>query len=138
MMSTLFREEIPLVTTSAELDSVKRQFPNYDPYYVASGCIKERREFFEQLWIWYERYADKHFLAEVKTHFHQRTWEMYIGCVLLMRHYVICSEDQGPDFKIKHRSKTIWIEAVAATCGDEEKEDSVPEFHADGEVHEYN
>jgi len=125
MSNTLFTVEFPLVETKAELEKIIKSHSNYDPYFIASGCCKERREKFDKLWPKYEPYADSHFLKEVKTNFHQRTWEMYIGNVLLIKNLIITSKNEGPDFVV---GDNLYIECVAPTKGDPAKPDSVPEM----------
>ncbi|MBF0551548.1 MAG: hypothetical protein HQK60_13560 [Deltaproteobacteria bacterium] len=36
-MSSLFPEHFPILTNNKELDSFKKDHPEYDPYYVRSG-----------------------------------------------------------------------------------------------------
>jgi len=105
---------------------------NLDRYYIASGSIPERRELFQKLWVNFEDYADTHFHQEIKLHFHQRSWEMYLANALLSKSYSISSLDKGPDLKTLHDGSVVWIEAVAATRG--EGEDKVPVLISDGRV----
>ncbi len=125
MQDTIFTIELPLIETNEELEKVKKLYPKYDPYFITSGCFKERREKFNKLWGKYKSYADRHFLNQIRTNFHQRTWEMYVGNVLLKKNLIIQSENEGPDFVI---DKTAYIECVAPTKGDPNKPDSVPEM----------
>jgi len=125
MQDSLFTVELPLVNSNEELERVKAMYPEYDPYFIASGCIKERKEKFEKLWHNFRPYADKHFLTEIKTNFHQRSWEMYLGNVFLQKKLSIRSQDEGPDFVVNNN---IYIECVAPTKGDLTKPDSVPEM----------
>ncbi len=83
MSETIFTIELPCVENNEELEKVKQRYRKYDPYFIASGCCKERREIFDKLWSNYKSYADSHFLSQIKTNFHQRSWEMYVGNVLL-------------------------------------------------------
>lgn len=121
---SLFTENLPAITTQAELDKVLATYPTYDPYYIASGCIPERRERFEKLFEMYKDHCDSHFLSQVKYHFHQRTWEMYVGCSLLSRGIKFTANDKGADFLIEDNGKKTWIECVACTEG--EGDDRVP------------
>jgi len=127
MRHTLFTVELPIVSTPEELEKVKVIFPppKYDPYFIASGCIRERREKFEKLWKNFKPYADNHFLNEIRTNFHQRSWEMYLGNVLLEKGLSIKSQNEGPDFVVNDK---IYIECVAPTKGDPTKPNSVPEM----------
>src|SRR3989338_437414 len=125
MQDTIFTVELPLVETNEELEKIKGLYPRYDSYFIASGCCKERREKFDKLWIKYKPYTDKHFLNQIQTNFHQRSWEMYIGNVLLEKGLIMQSKNEGPDFVI---DKTAYVECVAPTKGDPAKPDSVPEM----------
>ncbi len=125
MQDSIFTVAFPLVETNEELEKVKKMYPKYDSYFIASGCHKERRERFDTLWNKYQPYADSNFLNEIKTNFHQRTWEMYVGNVLLEKNFTIQSKDEGPDFTIEG---IAYIECVAPTKGDPTKADSVPEM----------
>lgn len=126
MQDPLFTVDLPLVNTNSELEKIKSLFPNYDPYFIVSGCKKDRREKFESLWARFRPYADSHFRIQIKTNFHQRSWEMYIGNVLLVKNLLIQSKDEGPDFIV---NDNFYIECVACTKGDKNKSDSVPEMY---------
>ncbi|MDY6821167.1 MAG: hypothetical protein SVN78_06060 [Deferribacterota bacterium] len=84
------------------------------------------------MWEKFRCYADSHFQTELKTNFYQRTWEMYVGNVLLEKKLEIQSKkskNEGPDFVI---DEIAYIECVAPTKGDPTKADSVTEpFEAD-------
>jgi hypothetical protein len=125
MSNTIFTVELPLVETNEELEKIKRMYPKYDPYFITSGCSKERKYRFDKLWEKYQPYADSHFLTQLKTNFHQRTWEMYIGNVFLGKKLKMQSQNEGPDFVI---DEIAYIECVAPTKGDSTKADSVPEM----------
>ncbi|MDD4358300.1 MAG: hypothetical protein PHY30_00615 [Candidatus Pacebacteria bacterium] len=125
MSDTIFTVELPLVETNEELEKVKQMYPKYDSYFIASGCCRERREKFDKLWKKYKPYADRHFLNQIRTSFHQRSWEMYVGNVLLEKKLIIQSQNEGPDFVIDN---VAYIECVAPTKGDPAKPDSVPEM----------
>lgn len=125
MKPSLFFDELPLIQSDQMLDIVKAHYPAIDPYYIASGCIPERKQKFNSLWKKYAPYADRHFLSQIKNNFHQRSWEMYIGNVLLKNGLVIQSQNEGPDFVI---DSIAYIECVAPTKGDPIKNDSVPEM----------
>lgn len=125
MQNSLFTVELPFINTDEELEKVKILYSKYDPYFIASGCIKERREKFEKLWENFKPYADKHFEAQIKTNFHQRSWEMYVGNVLLGKKLSIKSQNEGPDFIV---NDNIYIECIAPTKGDPNKPDLVPEM----------
>jgi len=125
MQDSIFTVELPLVETNEDLEKVKKLYPKYDSYFIASGCCKERRERFDKLWAKYKPYADSHFLSQIKIKFHQRSWEMYVGNILLEKGLSIQSQNEGPDFVLKNQA---YIECVAPTKGDPTKPDSVPEM----------
>lgn len=139
---TLFTDDFPLINTDEELESAKKQYPNYHSYYVTTGCIKERRNYFEELWENFKPYADKKFLSEIKKQFHQRSWEMYMANIFLKQHISIANkkekaqlmpffaEDEGPDLILE---KKIYIECVACEKGSK-PDDSVPSFKYDFSV----
>lgn len=131
-MKSLFINEIVPVPeiklTQAELDRLISQFPKFDVYYVASAALQERRDFLEDLWKSYEPYAEKNFIKEAQTHFHQRSWEMYIGNVFLKNgHNLERASANAPDIKIISQSTpTVWIECIAIERG--ETADRVPQM----------
>ncbi|MDL2285857.1 hypothetical protein LJC24_00265 [Desulfococcaceae bacterium OttesenSCG-928-F15] len=125
MNSALFGD-LPLVTSETELEDVKAANPELDPYFVASGCILERRKLFEVLWPAFKPYADPHFLSDLRKHFHQRTWEMYLGNVLVNKGSVISSSPEGPDFVV---NDGLYLECIAPTKGNLNNKDAVPEIH---------
>jgi type I restriction enzyme S subunit len=125
-MANLFTDNFPDVHSNKELEDLKIQYPDYDGYYIASGSIPERKTFFNELYSRYEPYADSHFLREVKFNFHQRSWEMYLACVLLAHEMEISSDDKGPDIKVTGNGKNIWIECTAPTKGF--SQDRVPDL----------
>lgn len=129
MQDTIFTVELPCVETSEELEKIKALYPKYDPYFITSGCCREARVIFDKLWESYKPYRrDHHFLSEIRTDFHQRSWEMYVGNVLLERQLqlTIQSQNEGPDFVI---DDIAYVECVAPETGDPNKPDSVPEMH---------
>ena len=124
-LNTLFTDDLPFVVSDIELEGIKQRFNQYDPYYIASGCIKERREKFDTLWTFFKPYADSHFANQYKLQFDKRVWEMYIGCILLKNTLKINSLDEGPDFIVDNNE---YIECVACSNGEKNKPDSVPEI----------
>lgn len=127
MTRSVFTDNFSEILNDEELKSLQESHKSYDPYYVASGSIKRRKERFDKLWQIFEPLADSHFLSEIKRHFHQRTWEMYLGAILLDRKLKIASLGKGPDFIInQNQVNEVFIEAVAAGVGD--TSDRVPEM----------
>lgn len=127
MNDELFDKDLLIIENSEELQKVKDDHPNFDGYYVASACIKERRNKFNKLWQCFKPFADRHFLSQIKIDFHERSWEMYIGCLLKKIFPNISSGNSGPDFVINQgEDDEIYIEAVACKHGD--SADKVPEL----------
>lgn len=119
MNNDLFQSDLPTVDNNEDLQKVKDAHPSLDEYYVASACIKERRNKFNKLWQCFELFADRHFLSQIKIDFHERSWEMYIGCLLKKIFLNISSGNSGPDFVINQgEDDEIYIEAVACRHGD--------------------
>jgi hypothetical protein len=87
------------------------------------------RDFVDFLWRDYSDFADKNFLTNAKTHFHQRFWEMYLSVTFLRKGYeVIKTPDESPDVCIKMNGKKLWIEAVAPGPGTGPDQIPIPEF----------
>jgi len=127
MQGSLCTIDLPLVNTNEELKKIKNAYPDYDSYFITSGCIKESREKFNNLWNQFKSLADKHFLSQVKKEFHERTWEMYVGCVLKKNFTDVSSENSGPDFILnKDKADEIFVEAVACKKGN--SSDAVPDM----------
>lgn len=133
MQDSLFKIELPLLNTDEELEKIKSAYTNYDTYFIVSGCIKERREKFDNLWNQFKSLLDeqksKIFLSKIKQkdQFHENTWEMYVGCVLkkYFSNVSTSSKDEGVDFVLnRNRADEIFIEAVACKKGD--SADAVP------------
>jgi hypothetical protein len=87
------------------LDKQFAEAPNYKASIVA-------------LW---EKYValglpNKHFVSELssgkKEVVMQRVWEMMLARHFDALGYTVTTSDEGPDFKIQHGGKTIWIEAI--------------------------
>ena len=125
MKNTIFTVELPLIETDEELEKMKELYHQYDPYFIVSGCCKDRREKFDKLYAKYKNYKDENFLKGIRTNFHQRTWEMYVGNVLLEKGLEIKPNNGGPDFVINNLA---YVECVASTKGKPAKPDSVPEM----------
>ena len=126
MNKSIFTDDFPEISTDKELQKIIKKFPEYDHYYIASGCIKERKVMFDSLWQIYQPLADKNFLSDCKKNFHQRAWEMYLGVALIKNGLDISSSGKGPDFVVnKGKENEIFIEATACKRGD--TKDAVPE-----------
>ncbi len=127
-MQSIFTDDFPIIDNNLELEELVKKYFEYDRYYIVSGCTIDRRTKFDNLYSKYYPYADTHFLTEVKKKFHQRTWEMYLGCALLDRNIIFSSKNIGPDFLIEDNGKKIWIECIACEKGAVESPDRVPDM----------
>ncbi|MFA5871583.1 MAG: hypothetical protein WC858_02565 [Parcubacteria group bacterium] len=126
-MPSLFTDNFPVTKNNEELARLQKQYSNYDGWYIASGSIPDRKKFFDEMYKQFEPHKDSNFLIDVKSNFHQRTWEMYLACVLLGKGFEISSSDSGPDIKLVTSGKTIWIECVAPQKGSKDSENYVPD-----------
>ncbi len=135
-MSKLFPYNVPLCNTENEVDEVKKQFEhlNLDEYFLVSSAIKERKEFFDKLYSIYEPYSDIGFLKDAQIQFHQRSWEMFLGVIMLRNNKVLLKPTKKDnqigvaDIRIQGE-KITHIECVATNHGDEN--DKVPELIPD-------
>jgi len=128
----LFSENLGEVKTDEELASLQQQFPHYDPGYITQSAGLPRRrekEWMEKLWEQYEQYADPNFLEDFKRQFAQRSWELYLGAILLNRGFKLGRHNSaGPDFDVQNNkgSRLTWVEAIATDKG--KGSDKVPEM----------
>lgn len=99
------------------------------------------KSFAESLWQRYEPYADRDFQSQIARQFHNRFWEMYLACTLMVQGHKLVDRSwrQGPDICIDAGGPYIWVEAVAPGKG--QGPDAVPsppeigEFRETGQVH---
>lgn len=131
-MESLFTDDFPIAKNNDDLDRLRKQYPDYDGYYISCGSIPDRKNFFDELYGEFKPYADSNFLVDAKSNFHQRTWEMYLACVLLGQGCQISSGDKGPDIKLIVDGKIIWIECVAPQKGENNTENRVPDMKYNG------
>lgn len=122
-IDTIFADDIPVAKDTKSLEKIKKDFSSsgYDPYYVVSAALPERRKLFDSLWKVYRPYAENNFLTAVKKEFHNRTWEMYFGCVLIKNGIKIQDKggkQQGPDFIL---TSGVYAECVVCTPGENVK-----------------
>ena len=91
------------------------------------------REFAESLWDRFRRFADPHFLTEVRRDFHPRFWEMYLTCALQesanRQGSTLSCPKPGPDILLERDGSRVW---VVATNGISGRPDSVVEPNRDG------
>jgi hypothetical protein len=95
--------------------------PASDPCFLLcrdEEMFRDSREFLEVIWTRYAQYCpDNHFEREIREQFHQRTWEMYLACLLLDGgHELRKTRPKGPDLCIEGESP-VWIEAIAVEPG---------------------
>lgn len=132
MTRSLFVPEIPSIQPDEnaydQIEVLKSQFSHYNDYYVVSAALADRKKYFEDLWQKYEPYADGDFVEQAQKRFHQKTWEMYMGNVLLSNGFVLARAGRNaPDLKINHSERpNVWIECVCPEKG--AQADRVPEM----------
>lgn len=128
----MFTDNFHFCTTNEEIKSLQESNPKLDPYYIASSVIEERRSLFNMCYSLFEPYKDSNFLKEIKTNFHQRTWEMYLGYFCLTHNKQlkeIGTAEGNADIEIIAGENPIFIECTAVTHGDPSNADRVPEMH---------
>jgi hypothetical protein len=91
----------------------------------------------ESMWRRYEAVNgddSEHFLTDARGNFHARAWEMYLGCTLMDRGFVLTRPPRsGPDILVQWGSKRLWVEATTTESGT--GPDAVPELPNDGDMH---
>lgn len=101
----------------------------YD-FLVSEPKAEEERNYVENLWREFEPYADNSFKSDIVYNFHNRFWEMYLGCTLLRNNLSLSRKPYsvGPDLLIDvGNNKNIWIEATAPSKGTGPDRIEVPE-----------
>ncbi len=89
--------------------------------------LVEGRAFTESLWERYAPLADSHFREDVRAHFIERFWEMYLAVALLDRGISVNpGSGMGPEFSFNQGHRCFWVEAVAPGPGT--GADRVPEI----------
>ena len=120
-MSKLFDKKLGVASDQETLTKLKKKFKSFDPIYVAVSTMTTQHDFrdwLELVWKQYKPYADTNFSNEFKIQFNQRAWELHLGSTLLNRGYILEKHNKiGPDFKIPHEGKNVYIEAIAVEKG---------------------
>ncbi len=109
--------------------------PASQPYEAVrdSSDLAHVRDFIEQVWPSYRPNADPHFQEETKTHFHQRTWELYLWQVLEAHGFAPEKQSsEGPDYCITLDGQRTWVEAIAPGRG--AGQDAVPPIRTINEM----
>lgn len=96
--------------------------PARDPIYIALrdyGHLADARNHVEELWQYFEPYADPHFPKEIAVEFQARYWEMYLSCLALRVSLPLMpSNGKGPDLRITlPTGRNLFIEAKAPGPG---------------------
>lgn len=101
-------------------DSSYKTVRDYHNAAVAKGRI-------EHFWMLYAPFADRQCRNDAKAHFHQRTWEIYLGAIPRMHGFELHKiGDEGPEFYVEIGGMKVWLEAIAPGPGELDKADSVP------------
>ncbi|MGB8699324.1 MAG: hypothetical protein WCD18_07910 [Thermosynechococcaceae cyanobacterium] len=91
---------------------------------------QEAKIFVEKLWEKAHKYIDPDALQELPVQFHPRFWEIYLAAALLETGLNLqpSSGRDGPDICLKaDDGSKVWVEAVTASPGDKDKNDTVRE-----------
>lgn len=85
-------------------------------------------DFVEEMWKKYAPYAEPEFLNKAKEDFHAKTWEMYVGYLLIDYGFNLQkkTKKEGPDLHLLWNNRSIWIEATAPGSGT--GDNKVPEY----------
>lgn len=82
-------------------------------------CVPGNSFLYDNFLKKWERYKEKklndaHFNSQFKDPKNRdsRIFEINLGCYLLDNFCNVTSSNHGPDFKIQHEGKTVWVEAV--------------------------
>lgn len=87
----------------------------------------------ERLWAQYRHLADSHFQADAQNHFHQRFWEMYLGCTLIQQGFNLKRvSGNGLEYYFMVGHRRVWVEAVAPEAG--EGNNRVPAYEPSDEM----
>jgi len=90
--------------------------------------LVEERNICIEMWERFYPYADRQFREDITHQFHNRFWEMYLGCAMLdLGKELIRTKEGTPDLCVIDSGRTIWIEAVAPRKGT--ADDAVPGEH---------
>lgn len=102
-------------------EHVNKAHPVYKAL-ITHPQYQAHRDYIESLWARYEPYADSGFVTEFARRFHERLWEMYLGCALLDMGLRLLPKANrpkgGPDLAVIADTCTIWVEATVANPGD--------------------
>lgn len=95
------------------------------------GDFINARNYVEELWRYFEPYADPHFRKEIAVNFQPRYWEMYLGCLALRAKLSVMpkkkNKGKGPDLRITLTTgQNLFIEATAPGPGTGDNEVSEP------------
>ena len=90
--------------------------------FLSSLHCKEWREPIQKIYkrCQEEKLLDKHFEKQAKISFHPRSWELYIGGLLLEAEKIerVTSSSKGPDFIISNNiQEKVYIECVTTKSG---------------------
>ncbi len=112
--------------------------PANDQVYIAlrdAGHLVDARNHLEELWRYFEPYADPHFRNEIAVDFQARYWEMYLGYLALKaRLLLIPSKGEGPDLRIAlPTGRNLFIEATAPGPGTGQNQVFEPKLNKPGD-----
>lgn len=127
---SLWDDEFPSLDLNDErkheqLRVFQEKYSQFDPYYVRAWVVMKNREEFDTQWNKYKilNLADSNFLTEIRTHFHQRTWEMWMWIYLKSHPFSVTSKNEWPDCIL---NDNVYLECIAVKKGS--GDDKVPEM----------
>lgn len=105
-----------------------------DPTYIRvseSEDLSDVRKHMRDLWKEYAPKAEPQFLKKLGSEFHQRYWEMRLGCILVDNGYKLpAGTADGPDFTVTlANGEVVYVEATTVTGG--QTDDAVPKIDFD-------
>jgi len=78
----------------------------------------------EKMWEEFKPYTDatclKEFTSGEENKFQERYWEVFLGSCFMRQGLKLSPPPKttgGPDFRIEHNGRVIWIEAITASPG---------------------
>lgn len=118
-------DELPLVTSEAELKLLLTKNTPLDPDFIRYGCCPTNRSHFEALWLPFKQFADTNFCQQLGSpgQFHHRSWEMLCCNILLDKGINLLEgrkltppipRNEGPDFIVNGGP---YVECVSSTRG---------------------
>lgn len=133
----IHNSDFPLIDFNEKFEEKFKAYvkshPELDPEYILEHCYiyrQDTRNWLESIWEKYCPFAEPDFLNRLRTvnEFHPFSWQMYIASVILEKNYNLQpNSGNGPDLHLKIDGRSIWLEAVITTPGDDISAAGIPE-----------